>query len=158
MRQEVGKLRHQIDAQAFLFDTNMDMHPANQHAPCDNGQFGDQRFVAFLLGGILLLPVGKRVAGGGDGHEVIASRHLGHGATQAAQFFTRRGDILADARADLDLALHEFRADLILKCRFAGVHQRIGCSGERQRILVHQQVFFFDADGELRLHGEASGL
>ena len=148
MRQEIAKLVHQVDAAVGRVDAHMHVHPADQHPPHHAGQVAGQHVVAVLVGMGLVAPIREGVAGGRDRGEVVACRAVRHGGAQAPEILARLGHIAADAAADLDLAIEEFRADLILKPVAAILHQAGGRVGQREAVAIDQQVFFLDADGE----------
>ena len=129
----------------------MDMHATDQHPPRHTAKVAAQVVVTLLVGMVLVLPVRERVAGGRDGRKPVLGGMARDTGAELAQLVTRLCDILANTRPDLDLALQEFRADLIGHFGLAGIHQRLGRDGERECVPVDEQVFLFDPDGEIRL-------
>jgi hypothetical protein len=112
MRQEIAELPHQVDAQVRVGKAHMHVHPADQHAPHHAAEILGQLVVAVLVGVVLVLPVRRGVTGDRDRGQPEFGGAVGDGGTQAFEVRARLADVLADPRADLDLALQEFRADL----------------------------------------------
>ena len=84
--------------------------------------------------------------------QIVIGSMARDGGAQTAQVFAGRPHGFADAGADFDLALEKFGADLTLQVVLAGLEQAIGGSGQIKTVAVHQQIFFFDTYGEVRLH------
>ena len=61
MRQEVGQLVHQVDAQGIVADADVHMHTANQQAPGRALHFGGERVVTFFPRVFLLGPATERM-------------------------------------------------------------------------------------------------
>ena len=84
----------------------------------------------------------------------MAVRHAGNAAAQSRQVVSHLRDTLTDARADLDLGLQEFGADLAVAADLglAFGHQRRRRLGDQRALVpVDQEVLLLDADGERRL-------
>ena len=146
-------MRHQVGAQGWGLDPDMNMHAADQHAAGDATQRMLQRVIAFLAGVGLILPVGERMTGYSDRGQVVFRRPFRHAGPQAFQVVPRGFDRGMGAGADLDLALQELGADLSLKIVLAGLHQRFGGFGQLQAVAIDQQVFLFNSQREFLLHG-----
>ena len=85
MRQEVRDLVHQADAQIVIVDTDVNMHPADQHASDRLAQIAAQRVVAALARMRLVAPLAERMGRGGDRRIAKGLRRLGHTAPQIDQ-------------------------------------------------------------------------
>ena len=134
----------------------MDMHPANQQTPRDAAQGPLQIVIAIAVRVPLVFPVRKRMAGRGDGGEVVLRRFGGDSGTEAFQLFPRFADIGADLRADLHLALQEFRAELSLQRGGASLHQRLRRFGQGEAVAVDEEVFLLHPHSEIRFRRHRS--
>ena len=121
-------MRHQVDALRAVLDPHMDVHAADQHASGHAHQFALKLGIAVLDGEGLVLPVREGVAGDRDGGEVMPGGLFGDAGAQVFEILARLGHGFADLGADLDLALQEFGADLILQFGLAGSHQGLGAA------------------------------
>jgi hypothetical protein len=109
VRQEVGHLIGEIDPHLGVFDTDMDVHAADQHPPRDAVHVAGEVAVAILPRHALVLPIGERVAAGRDRDEAVILRHLEDTEPQVRQVGPRLGHVGADGGAHLHLAPQEFR-------------------------------------------------
>ena len=66
-----------------------------------------------------------------------------------AQIVAGLGHGGADLGADLDLAIHEFGADLLLQLDLTGLEELWRAFGQSKAIEIDEKIFFFDADGEI---------
>jgi hypothetical protein len=74
VRQKIGGLAQEIDAQLVVRDADMDVHPANREAPPDALQIALQALVAHALSGLLRLPSRKRMRRRGNRGHAMACR------------------------------------------------------------------------------------
>ena len=103
MRQEIGRLVHQIDAQFVVGQPDMDMQAADREPPHDALQVILQIGIAAALGGFLRVPAGKGMGCGGYRRHAVAGRDRGDSPAEMAQVGARFGEAGAHAGADLDL-------------------------------------------------------
>ena len=66
MRQEIGRLAEQVDAQILVLDADMHMHAADHQPPRHVLEIAREHVVALLVGVLLARPFGEGVGGGGD--------------------------------------------------------------------------------------------
>ena len=151
MRQEIGKLVGDVDAQVVVAQADMDMHAADQQPPHHPAEIALQRIVAVLVGMMLILPVGEGMGRHGKRRQPVLVGNALDRLSQMAEVFPRLANRFAHARADLDLALQEFRTDLLFQLLHAIAHQRIGRRGQIQGFLVDQQIFLFNAKRQGRI-------
>ncbi len=94
---------HQIDAQLVVGQADMHMQPANGEPTPDPLQVVAQILVAAPSGGLLRVPAGEGVGGGGDRGHAVAGGHRRDGAAQSAQIRPRLGEARTSPGRDLDL-------------------------------------------------------
>ncbi len=151
MRQEIRGLAQNIDAELVVVDADMDMHAANHQTPHHLLQILREDVVALFVGVLLARPFGEGMGGGGDGSEAELAGDGAHGRTQADQIGARLLDRTADLGADLDLRAQEFGADLAGQRRLTFGEKRGGLLLRKvARLLVDEEIFLLDADGEAR--------
>jgi hypothetical protein len=151
MRQEIGRLAEQVDAQILVLDADMYVHAANHEPARDLLQILRESVVALLVGVLLAAPFGEGVGGGSDGGKAELGGDGADGRTQPDQLVARLMHGVAHAGADLDLRAQEFRADLP-----AIIEQRLLAFGEERRgrlreiaaVLIDEEVLLFDTEGE----------
>ena len=159
MRQEIGRLAEQVDAQILVLDADMHMHAADHEPPRHVLEIAGEHVVALLVGMLLARPFGEGVGRGGDRGEPELSGDAADRAAQMDQLVARLLHGFADAGADLDLRAQEFGADLAAQRLLAFGEQR----GRRllrevARVLVDEEIFLLDAEREawfLDGHGAA---
>ena len=149
VRQEVGRLVHQVDPGLVVGDADMDMHAADQHPVAHIGEIAAELVVARAVAAGLGGPRGGRVAGGGDRRQAVALRHPGHRAAQADELAARLAGAAADAGADLDLAAEIFRRHPVADRLGAFVDHRLGGLGEIEAFGIDEEIFLLDPDGEV---------
>ena len=149
VRQEIGDLVQQVDAKLVVVDADMHVHAAN-HQAADHGlQVLGDNGVALLLGVGLFLPAGKRVRRGGDGRQAVFIGDLGDNGPDRRQVFVDFGDVGRDLGVDFDLRPQEFMRDNALDAFLAVLEQCFRrVAGDVPGLLVDEQVFLLDADGE----------
>ena len=76
----------------------------------------------------------------------------GDTGAQSFQIFAGGGNVLADLRADFDLALQEFRADLIGEFGLAGLHKAFWRFGQIMAVAIDEKVFLLDPHRKRFLH------
>ena len=159
MRQKVGGLVQQVDAQLVIGDADMDVQTTDRQPPPDRLQIVAQARIAAALGGFLRIPAGKRVGRGGDRRHAVMRRHRSHRRAQPPQVRARLAEARADPCPDLDLRAQEFRAHLPREQRLA-FSQHLGrrIADDIARRPVDEEIFFFDAEGEFRLRFRHLGL
>ena len=159
MRQEIGRLAEQVDAQILVLDADMHMHAADHEPARHVLEIAREHVVALLVGVLLARPFGEGVGGGGDRGEPELSGDAADRAAQMDQLVARFLHGFADAGADLDLRAQEFGTDLAAQRLLAFGEQR----GRRllrevARVLVDEEIFLLDAEREawfLDGHGAA---
>jgi hypothetical protein len=151
VRQEIGGLVHQVDPGVVVLDPDMHVHPGNQQPPRHPGEVVLQHVVAFLVGMVLGLPVGRGMAGHGQRGEPVAPGDLGHRRAQAPEILARLGDRGTDPGADLHLAAQELGTDLILQRGDAVFHHRDRRIGEIAGLHIDEEILLLDPHGEARL-------
>ena len=149
MRQHVADLADEIVAHLVVVEADVHVHAADQQAPPDFLHLGGQAVVAFLAGALNFQRLGERVGGGGDDLEAVLAHHVRDAAAQPYQFVPPLLNRVADARADLDLALHELGGDLLAKTIGALLHH-VGrrFADQVARLAVDDEVFLLDTHGE----------
>ena len=160
MRQEVGGLAEQVDAQVVVLDADMNMHAADDEPPRHVLQVLGKDVVALFVGMLLALPLGEGVRGGGDRRE---AELVGNAADRGAKLDQLVAHLLhrpADPCADLELGAQEFGADLSAQGLF-GLGKERGRELRREvaRLLVDEEILLLDADAERRFldrHGTHS--
>ncbi len=156
MREDVGDLIHDVDAQIVVFHGDVHVHAGDHQAPDHVLEILLDDLIAFLRRALLQTPGGEGVGGGGDHGEPVVAGDTGHGLAQMRQVGSRLRDGLTDPGADLDLALEKLRRYLTFQGLLAGrEHGRWRLVDEVAGVRVHEQVLLLDADGEAGLwHGE----
>ncbi len=150
MGQEVRHLSQQIVAQRVVSDADVHVAPADEQPSGDAGEVSFQAAIALLVGVVLGLPIRERMAGCRDRREPVAARMVRDGGAEPPQVIARRAHGSADDGADLHLALLVLGTDLILKIGAAVLEEALRRHPERLGVAVDEEVFLFDADGELR--------
>ena len=125
MGHEIRELVHQVDSQSAILDAHMNMHARDQHPPSDVGELPIKFVVAFLVRVAHISPFGSRVARYRQRQKAVPLRDRAHYASQPSKFLAGLLDRIAHAGSDLDLALQEFRADLVREGRLTLGHQRL---------------------------------
>jgi hypothetical protein len=152
VREEIGRLAEQVNAQVFILDADMHMHAANYQPAGYLLQVLRENVIALLVGVLLASPFGEGMGGGGNGRE---AELIGYGADRRAQphqLVARFLHGVADAGTDLDLRAQKLRADLA-----AIIEQGLLTFGEEGRgrllrevaaVLVDEEVFLLHAECE----------
>jgi len=151
VRQEIGRLGHQVDAQVLVLDADMHMAAADQHPPRRRAEVGAQPVIALLAGVGLAAPRGEGVGRGGDRGKAELGRRLGDGAAHCHQLGLRLADRAVRPGADLYLALQELGRHLLAQKVAAALEKRrVGLAHHVARLALDDEVFLLDADGEAR--------
>ena len=103
MRQEIGRLIHQVDPELLVFDRGVDMHAADQHAIGERPKIRDQPVIAVVLDPMLILAAGKRMGRGRHHRHAEVLRDFSDTQPQFAQLMPDLTDVLANRCADFDL-------------------------------------------------------
>ena len=152
VRQEIGRLVQQIDAQLVVGDADMDMHPADRETPADALQIALQALVADALGRLLRLPAGEGMRRRGDRGDAVSRRDRCDRAAQPPQIGPRLVEARADPRPDLDLRAQELGAHLRAEQRLAFGQHAVGrVADDVARRPVDEKIFLLDAEGEFGL-------
>ena len=85
MRQEIGGLAEEVDAQVVVLDADMHMHAADQQPPRHLLQILGEHVVALLVGVLLASPFGEGMGGGGDRREAELAGDAADGARGVAR-------------------------------------------------------------------------
>ena len=147
MRQEIGDLVQNVDAQVVLFDTDMHVHAADQQPLGHDLQVLLEDAVTQLVGSLLFAPLGERMRRSGDRSVPVRASDFRHGAPQVRErraCLRHRG---ADFRADLDLGPQELGTEPPFQALFERLDQ--GSGGFADQVLgaeFDQQILLFDAD------------
>src|SRR5215472_4777678 len=107
VRQEIGGLVQQIDAQLIVEDADMHMHAADRKAPPDTLQISLEGSVSYALGSLLRLVTGERMRTGGDRRHVVTARHASDRAAQSPKLGSSLVEAIAHPCPDLDLRAQE---------------------------------------------------
>ena len=107
MGQEILELINHVDPHVLIRNADMDMHSANQHAPCDPRQISVQLVIAGLVGVMLVFPVGKWMARRRYRGEPMRCGVTRDSASQVTQIDAGLSDSFAHTSANLDLTLSE---------------------------------------------------
>ena len=158
MRQEIGKLRHQVDAGLIVVQSDMHMHAAYQHAPRNTAKIMFEFTVALLVGEVLLVPVGKGMTGHGERRQTMIFGNAGDDGAQAGEIGASFRHGPAHGGADLYLALQEFRTYLAFQFLNAFGHQRFRSRREIESFAVYKQILLFDAEGKAGLTVAHGGI
>ena len=162
MRQEVGRLVHQVDAQLVVLDPGVDVHAADHHALRQRLHVAAEDDVALLVDPALVAPVGERVGRGGDHRHAELRGGPGDRGAQLGELVARLRDVAADAGADLDLRLQQLVGDALAEALAAARHEALGRRGDEVAALrVDQEVLLLDAERERwgrKRHGRGSAL
>jgi hypothetical protein len=78
VRQEIGNLVHQIDAQIVVVDGHMDVLATHQKPASYVLQLLGQNVVALFVGFLLIAPIGERMGGGSNGGKAISVGNICH--------------------------------------------------------------------------------
>lgn len=125
VRQVVGHLVHQVDAQIVVLDRDVDVESTDQKAPCQALEVAGQLVVALAVGVLLRVPMGKRMGRGGDRREPVACRDVRQRLAQAREFCAGRRGGRTGPRPCLDLRPEELGAHLPgEQCLALGHHGR----------------------------------
>jgi len=108
---EIADLAHQVDAQVGVLDAGVDVHAADCHAAGEALVLGAEDAIAVHVDRDLLAPVRPGVGRGGDHPHAEFACGLGNRLAELANFGTGVSNAVADAGADLDLALEELVGD-----------------------------------------------
>src|SRR4029077_19346376 len=103
MRQEIGRLAEQIDAEIVVLDTDIHVHAADDEPTPYLLEVGGDRAVARFVGGLLVGPLGKGTGRGGDWCQADLAGDAADRATEMDDLVARLLHRLAHAGADLDL-------------------------------------------------------
>ncbi len=149
MRQEIGELAHEVDAQLRILDSDMDMHAADDEPARRRLMIAGQRDIALAVGRLLPVPFGEGMRRGSDGGETMAAGDLRHHPAQPHKLRTGFGKAAAHRRADLDLSAQELRRHAAGKPPLAfAQHLRRRIAGEVAAGAIDQQILLLDAEGE----------
>jgi len=103
MRQEIGRLIHQVDPDLFILDRRMHMHPADQHAVGKRSKIGNQPIITLITNTSLILTSCERVRRGRQHHHAEVLRDFRDTCSQFLKLMPNFADIPADRRTDFDL-------------------------------------------------------
>ena len=151
MGQKIARLCHQFDTQIIIFDSDVDMHAANQQPIHNRAQITRDGVVTFAIGMLLVVPLGKGMGRSRQQRHVIFCRHLGKRAAHMNKLLARFKCAVAHLASGFDLTAHEFAGNLIAKLRL-GVLEEF-CRrvfGKVAGFAIHEPEFFFYADGKSR--------
>ena len=151
VRQEIGGLVQEIDAQLIIGDADMHMHAADRKAPTDTLQISLEGAVSYALGSLLRLVAGERMRPGSDRRHVVTARHAGDRAAQSPKLGSRLVEAIADPCPDLDLRAQEFGAYLRPQQRLQfGQHRRRRVADNITRCAIDEEVLLLDAECKFR--------
>ncbi len=158
VRQEIGRLVHQVDPELLVLDPGVHVHAADDQARRQRLHVPGEPQIALLLDLLLGAPVGERVGRGGDhGHAELAGG-FGHGRPQLRELRPCGADVPAHARADLDLRLQELVRDPVAQPLLAALHELLGRLRHQLAAgRVDEKVFLLEPKRE-RGGGERHGL
>ena len=77
MRQEIGRLIHQVDPEFLVLDRCMDVHAADQHAIGKRSEIGNQPVIALVLNPCLVFAARERMGRGCHHRHAEVLRNLG---------------------------------------------------------------------------------
>ena len=150
VRQEIGQLVEQVEAERLVLDADMDVHAADQEPPGHHLEVAGERVVALLVGVALQAPLGEGVGRGGDRREAVAVGAGGHGARAGgrARPAPRPASRRPRCRSRPGSAgtPRSPAAPSAASRSAASAGRRIG--GEIAGLAVDEEVFLLDADGE----------
>ena len=79
VREEVGGLFHQVDAELIVVESDVDVHSADEHPPGDDLMVSRELVVTISRSELLCRPVSERVRGGRDDRAAMLAGHTGKG-------------------------------------------------------------------------------
>ena len=149
MRQEIRGLVEQIDPELVVLDADMDMHAADHQTARHVLEILGEDVVALLVGMLLGPPFGEGMGGRRNRRQPELIGDAADRAAQMDELVARLRHGLAYAGADLDLRAQEFGADLSAQRFLAlGEQRRRRLLGQVAAILVDEEIFLLDAEGE----------
>ena len=136
-------------AHFVVVQPDVHVHAADEQAAPHLLHLRGQTVVSLLAGALNLQRLRERVGGGGDDLEAVLAHHVRDAAAQAHELVPPLLHRAADARADLDLALHELGGDLFAEPLAARLHHvRRRLADEVARLGIDDEVLLLDAHGE----------
>jgi len=152
MRQKIGQLVQQLDAEIVIVNPDMNMHAAGQKPARHHLHALGQDVIAILVVMFLARPLREGMGRGVDRGAAIPRRDFHQGLAQPDEIGPRLGDRIADSCANLDLGTHEFRRYLAAKpCRAFVQHglRRIGY--KITALQIDEQKLLLYSDGKAGL-------
>ena len=154
MRQKIARHVHQIDHGRTIRHRHVHVHAENQQRTRQLPHFFHDILVAFARRDDLIDPTGKWMGARGRDLQAAAFGRADQFAARAAHIDIEFAHVLANFRADFDDGLVHLRLHLLAK--FGGGRHQFGhVRTQLARGGIHNLKFFFDADGEPVIHGQA---